>query len=50
MIQPNRDVIKSISFSESPWVVPVTRVDGRVLRPGPIAARARALYWDFAHA
>ena len=31
-------------------VVPVTRVDGRVLRPGPIAARARALYWDFAHA
>jgi branched-chain amino acid aminotransferase len=31
-------------------VVPITRADGRELQPGPLAARARALYWDFAHA
>jgi len=31
-------------------VVPVTRVEDRHLQPGPLAARARALYWDFAHA
>lgn len=30
-------------------VVPVTRVEDRHLQPGPLAARARALYWDFAH-
>ena len=30
-------------------VVPVTRVDDRSLQPGPVAARARRLYWDFAH-
>lgn len=31
-------------------VVPVTRVEDRDLQPGPLAARARALYWEFAHA
>ena len=31
-------------------VVPVTLYEERKLRPGPVAARARALYWDFAHA
>lgn len=30
-------------------VVPVTRVDERALQPGPVAALARKLYWDFAH-
>ncbi|WP_237477210.1 branched-chain amino acid aminotransferase [Lichenibacterium dinghuense] len=30
-------------------VVPITRVDDRELPRGPVAARARALYWDFAH-
>jgi branched-chain amino acid aminotransferase len=30
-------------------VMPVTRVEHRDLQPGPLAARARALYWDFAH-
>lgn len=30
-------------------VLPVTGVEGRVLQPGPVAGRARALYWDFAH-
>ena len=31
-------------------VVPITRIDGRELQPGPLAGRARALYWEFAHA
>ena len=30
-------------------VVPITRIEDRDLQPGPIAARARELYWDFAH-
>lgn len=30
-------------------VVPVKRIDEREMQPGPIAARARQLYWDFAH-
>ncbi len=31
-------------------VVPITRTDERELQPGPVAARARELYWEFAHA
>ncbi|MEM9148626.1 MAG: branched-chain amino acid aminotransferase [Pseudomonadota bacterium] len=30
-------------------VVPVLHFEDRDLAPGPIAARARALYWDYAH-
>lgn len=30
-------------------VAPVIRVDDRHLQPGPMMARARELYWDFAH-
>lgn len=30
-------------------VVPVTKIDGRVLEFGPIYKKARELYWDFAH-
>ena len=30
-------------------VLPVNRIDSRDLQPGPIAARARELYWDWAH-
>jgi len=30
-------------------VSPVTRIDGRTFQPGPVAARARSLYWEFAH-
>ncbi len=29
-------------------VLPVTRVEDRLLRPGPVFRRARELYWDFA--
>ena len=28
----------------------VTRIDGRALQPGPFCRKARALYWEFAHA
>ncbi|PZO81648.1 MAG: branched-chain amino acid aminotransferase [Mesorhizobium amorphae] len=30
-------------------VVPVTRFEGRELQAGPVARRARALYWEWAH-
>jgi branched-chain amino acid aminotransferase len=30
-------------------VMPVLRIDGRELAPGPVYRRARDLYWDFAH-
>ena len=31
-------------------VVPITRVEDRMLQPGPLQAKARKLYWDWAHA
>jgi branched-chain amino acid aminotransferase len=30
-------------------VVPITRIDERSLQPGPFYAKARELYWAFAH-
>jgi branched-chain amino acid aminotransferase len=30
--------------------LPVVRIDERHLQPGPVARRARELYWEFAHA
>ena len=30
-------------------VLPITRIDGRSLQPGPLFRKARALYWEFAH-
>jgi branched-chain amino acid aminotransferase len=30
-------------------VTPVSRIDGRALPLGPVFAKARALYWEFAH-
>ena len=30
-------------------VMPVTRIDDRPLQPGPVATKARQLYWEFAH-
>ena len=31
-------------------VSPITRIDERILQPGPMYRRARELYWEFAHA
>lgn len=41
------EVFTSGNYSK---VVPVKRIDAQVFQPGPIAAKARALYWEFAHA
>lgn len=30
-------------------VMPINRIGGRSLQPGPVARRARQLYWDYAH-
>lgn len=30
-------------------IMPVNRIEDRMLQPGPIAARARDLYWEWAH-
>ena len=30
-------------------VVPVVRIEDRDLQPGPVAKKARQLYWDWAH-
>jgi branched-chain amino acid aminotransferase len=30
-------------------VLPLSRIDKRDLQPGPIYARAREMYWEFAH-
>lgn len=30
-------------------VMPITRIDQRSLQPGPVFARAREMYWEFAH-
>ena len=31
-------------------VVPITRIDERILQPGPFYRQARQMYWEFAHA
>ncbi|WP_269932202.1 branched-chain amino acid aminotransferase [Aminobacter sp. HY435] len=30
-------------------VVPVTRIEERILQPGPVAKKSRELYWEWAH-
>ena len=30
-------------------VTPITRIEQRHLQPGPVYAKARQLYWDYAH-
>jgi branched-chain amino acid aminotransferase len=41
------EIFSSGNYSK---VSPVTRIDERILRPGPVYGRARELYWEFAHA
>jgi branched-chain amino acid aminotransferase len=31
-------------------VIPITRIEDRMLQPGPLHGKARKLYWDWAHA
>lgn len=41
------EIFSSGNYSK---VVPVIRIDERHLQPGPLYAKARKLYWDYAHA
>jgi branched-chain amino acid aminotransferase len=41
------EIFSTGNFSK---VMPVTRLDGRDLQPGPFFRQARRLYWEFAHA
>lgn len=40
------EIFSSGNYSK---VVPVNRIDDRDLQPGPIAKKARELYWEYAH-
>ena len=40
------EIFSTGNFSK---VSPITRIDDRELQPGPFYAKARELYWDFAH-
>ena len=44
-----READEIFSTGNHSKVVPVTRIEDRDLQPGPIAKRARELYWDWAH-
>ena len=44
-----RDADEIFSSGNLHKVVPITRIDGRDLQPGPIFAKARELYWEWAH-
>jgi len=41
------EIFSSGNYSK---VSPVTRIDDRILQPGPVYRRARELYWEYAHA
>ncbi len=44
-----READEIFSTGNHSKIVPVTRIEDRDLQPGPIAKRARELYWDWAH-
>ena len=44
-----RDADEIFSTGNHSKIVPVTRIDDRHLQPGPVAKKARQLYWDWAH-
>ena len=57
-VRVNQTVLSTTDFREADeiWatgnyikVMPCSRFEQRDLQPGPLAARARELYWDFAH-
>ena len=45
-----RDADEIFSTGNYSKVMPITRFEERNLQPGPMAKRARDLYWEFAHA
>jgi branched-chain amino acid aminotransferase len=40
------EIFSSGNYSK---VMPINRIDGRSLQPGPLYRKARELYWEFAH-
>jgi branched-chain amino acid aminotransferase len=40
------EIFSSGNYSK---VMPINRIDGRSLQPGPLYRKARELYWDYAH-
>ncbi len=44
-----RDADEIFSSGNHSKVVSITRFEDRELQPGPVAGRARELYWDWAH-
>lgn len=49
-IREFREADEIFSTGNHSKIVPVTKFDDRDLQPGPIAKKARELYWEFAHA
>jgi branched-chain amino acid aminotransferase len=45
-VQNADEIFSSGNYSK---VVPVNRIDGRSLQPGPLYRKARELYWEYAH-
>lgn len=48
-VQDFLDADEIFSTGNHSKVVPVVRVEDRGLQPGPVAKKARALYWEWAH-
>ena len=44
-----READEIFSTGNHSKIVPITRIEDRNLQPGPIAKKARELYWDWAH-
>lgn len=44
------DADEIFSTGNNSKVVPINRIEGRELQPGPMMQKARTLYWEFAHA
>ena len=45
-VQNADEIFSSGNYSK---VMPVNRIDERLLQPGPLYRKARALYWEYAH-
>ena len=48
-IRDFREADEIFSTGNHSKIVPVTRIEERSLQPGPVAKKARALYWEWAH-
>lgn len=44
------DADEAFSTGNYSKVMPITKIEGHEMQPGPVFQRARQLYWDYAHA